>query len=153
MLTAIKPAYRDLWFRKKMLEDEETMSFNHTWGGTIPFPEERWYDWYDYWILNAGDTRYYRYLQNEGSFVGEIAFHYDIDLDGYVANIIIFSKFRGRGYGGEALELLCAEARRKGINVIYDNIAADNPAICLFIKHGFQEEKRLRNTILLKKTL
>ena len=153
MLIAIEPEFRDLWFRKMMLEDDETMSFNHAWGGTIPFPEERWDDWYDYWIRNSGDTRYYRYLQNEGSFVGEIAYRYDIDLEGYAANVIIFSRFRERGYGSEALELLCSEARRNGVNALYDDIAADNPAIRLFKKQGFQEVKRSKDTILLKKTL
>ena len=38
MLTLHKPGYEDLWFRQKMLGDEETMSYNHAWGGTIPFP-------------------------------------------------------------------------------------------------------------------
>ena len=59
MLTLHKPAYEDLWFRQKMLGDEETMSYNHAWGGTIPFPEENWADWYDYWITNPDGKRYY----------------------------------------------------------------------------------------------
>ena len=33
-----------------MLADEETMSYNHAWGGTIPWPEDQWKDWYDCWI-------------------------------------------------------------------------------------------------------
>ena len=42
----------DLWFRKKFMSDEETMSYNHAWGGTIPFPESEWQDWYDTWLWN-----------------------------------------------------------------------------------------------------
>ena len=30
-----------------MLNDEQTMSYNHACGGTIRFSEERWMDWYD----------------------------------------------------------------------------------------------------------
>ena len=37
MLTLYEPKYEDLWFRQMMLEDEDTMSYNHAYGGTIPF--------------------------------------------------------------------------------------------------------------------
>ena len=50
MIEQYKPELKDLWFRKKMLEDEETMTYNKAWGGTIPFPEEDWKEWYDHWI-------------------------------------------------------------------------------------------------------
>ena len=46
------PKKEDLWFRQMFMADEETMSYNHDWGGTIPFPKERWNDWYDRWITN-----------------------------------------------------------------------------------------------------
>ena len=38
MVTACKPKPEDLWFRQKLLADEETMSYNLAWGGTISFP-------------------------------------------------------------------------------------------------------------------
>lgn len=44
MITAYKPNLEDLWFREKLMADEETMSYNP--GGTIPFPRERWAKWY-----------------------------------------------------------------------------------------------------------
>ena len=47
-----------------MMADLETMSYNHAWGGTIPFPEQKWKDWYDYWLKNHENKRYYRYLKN-----------------------------------------------------------------------------------------
>ena len=52
MLTLYEPRYEDLWFRQMMLADEETMSYNHAWGGTISWPKEKWMDWYDYWITD-----------------------------------------------------------------------------------------------------
>lgn len=152
MLTLHKPGYEDLRFRQKMLGDEETMSYNHAWGGTIPFPEENWADWYDYWITNPDDKRYYRYLKDdENRFVGEIAYHFDEELKGFIADVIIFSEYRGRGYGNQGLSLLCAEARKRGVRVLYDDIAIDNPAIKLFMKHGFVEESRTEEKIILKK--
>lgn len=42
MLTLYEPKYEDLWFRQMMLADEDTMSYNHAWGGTIPWPEDKW---------------------------------------------------------------------------------------------------------------
>ena len=154
MLIAVEPAYEDLWFRRMMLEDEETMSYNHAWGGTVSFPEEKWNDWYDRWILHHGTMRFYRFLKDgDGHFVGEIAYHYDSELDSFLANVIVYSKYRGRGYGAEALDLLCAEAKGNGVTTLCDNIAADNPAIGLFLKRGFQIVGRMENKIILKKEL
>ena len=153
MLETVTPGLEDLWFRERLLADEETMSYNHAWGGTVPFPEEKWQKWYDHWIVHPDDQRYYRYLKDENGFVGEIAYRYDPEYDGYVANIIIFSAFRGKGYGAEGLELLCAAAKENGITVLYDDIAVDNPAVRLFLRHGFYEDHRTEEKIILKKDL
>ena len=154
MLTLYRPRYEDLWFRQAMLADEETMSYNHAWGGTIPFPEEDWRAWYEHWIVDPGDRRFYRYVcGDEGRFVGEAAFHYDEEHGVYTADVIVGAAHRGRGYGGQALELLCSAAKENGVTVLYDNIAADNPAIALFLKHGFAEEYRTEELIWLRKEL
>ncbi len=63
MVKLYLPKLDDLWFRQMFMSDEETMSYNHHWGGTIPFPEENWADWYDYWILNPEGKRFYRCLR------------------------------------------------------------------------------------------
>ena len=148
------PKCEDLWFRQKMLSDEETMSFNKTWGGTISFPVEKWEKWYNHWIVNNGEERYYRYLQNENQeFVGEIAYHYDANYHGYMANVLIYSKYRRLGYGSMGLQFLCDEAKRNGIAVLYDDIAIDNPGISIFLKQDFQEVSRNDKTILLEKHL
>ncbi|MBR4164492.1 MAG: GNAT family N-acetyltransferase [Solobacterium sp.] len=152
MLTLHKPAYEDLWFRQKMMADEKTMSYNHAWGGTIPFPEEEWKDWYDYWIINHNNQRYYRYLKDD-DFVGEIAYHYDKELKGYIADVIIFAKYRGKGYGSKGLQMLCNAAKENGISVLYDDIAIDNSAIHLFLKDGFTEKYRTEDKIILMKQL
>ena len=52
MLTLYEPKYEDLWFRQMMLADEDTMAYNHAWGGTIPFGEDKWRGWYDCWIAD-----------------------------------------------------------------------------------------------------
>ncbi len=154
MLTLYEPRYEDLWFRQRMLADEETMSYNHAWGGTIPWPEEKWRDWYEAWIVKPEGKRYYRYLKNQdGQFVGEIACHYDAELHHEMADVIIYSPYRRKGYGGLALDLLCRAAKNRGVAVLYDDIAIDNPAVKLFLDHGFTEEGRTEETIMMRKEL
>lgn len=149
----VVPTIEDMWFRESLMADEETMSYNLAWGGTIPFPKERWQRWYDDWIATNENQRYYRYLKDESGFVGEIAYHFDPEYDGCVADVIVFSKYRGKGYGAQGLEFLCAAAKENGISAIYDDIAIDNPAISLFLKQGFYEEYRTEDKIVLKKNL
>ena len=149
------PKLEDLWFRQMFMADEETMSYNHHWGGTIPFPEEDWADWYDYWIVNPEGKRFYRYLQEEinGEFVGEIAYHFDAERKINIADIIVYAKYRGKGFGEQGLLLLCEAAKANGVEILYDDIAMDNPAIKLFLKVGFYEEYRRDEIIMLKKEL
>ena len=154
MLSLYEPKYDDLWFRQMMLADEETMSYNNAWGGTISFPKEKWRDWYDYWIINYDNKRYYRYLKDEDNqFIGEIAYHFDEDIQGCIANVIIYAPYRRKGYGKKALHLLCDEAKNNGITTLYDDIAIDNPAIILFLDNGFIEEYRTKEKVILKKEL
>ncbi len=151
-LSACTPKFEDLWFRQTMMADPETMAYNHAWGGTIPFPEEHWKAWYEHWIVNHENKRYYRYLKAEG-FIGEIAYHYDDERLIYIADVLVYAPYRKKGYGGKGLALLCDAAKENGIAVLYDDIAADNPAVTLFLKNGFAEEYRTDEFIMLKKML
>ena len=67
-----RPAVRDLWFRRDLLADEATMSYNRAWGGTVDFPEGLWGRWHEAWVAREGEgRRYYRYLRDPdtGEFV------------------------------------------------------------------------------------
>ena len=154
-VTAAVPRPEELWFRQMMLEDPNTMSYNHAWGGTIPFPREQWDDWYACWVGEADVTeRCYRYLKDgTGRPVGEIAYHYDGERQITLADVIVYAPYRGNGYGGLGLELLCRAAADNGVEVIRDDIAADNPAISMFLAHGFREEYRTDMIIMLKREL
>ena len=154
MIRLYKPEYDDLSFRRDLLSDEETMSYNHAWGGTIPFPEEDWADWYACWVADPGKDRFYRYILDErGAFIGEIAYRYDGELGGCAANVIVHARYRGKGYGGRALEALCAAAKDNGVGRLYDDIAADNPAAGMFLRRGFSEVGRTKDKIILMKEL
>ncbi len=153
-LTLHVPTFEELWFRQRMLEDPETMAYNHAWGGIIPWPRERWTAWYEYWLIHPEGKRFYRYLRDEdtGNFVGEIAYHRD-EQGLCQANVIVYAPFRGKGYGRRGLRLLCEAARENGYDALYDDIAADNPAMDLFLSEGFQLVEERSLTHLLRKEL
>ena len=74
MLETYKPNIDELGFRQGLMADPETMSYNDAWGGTIPFPEEDWQDWYEYWF----DAPYltpvpYRGKRNDSGYVRLVA--------------------------------------------------------------------------------
>ena len=152
MIVFYKPKLDDLWFRERFLSDPETMSYNHAWGGTVPFPESEWAEWYDHWLIRHESRRFYRYLMESetGQFVGEAAYHYDNDRGIWLADVIVASEYRGRGYGTEGLRLLCRAAAASGIDVLRDDIAIDNPAIGMFLGLGFTEEYRTDEIIMLR---
>lgn len=155
MIVLHEPSLSELWFRERLLGDPETMSYNHAWGGVIPFPREKWASWYEHWVAGHEDKRFYRYLKDteSGLFVGEIAYHWDEDRNIWLANVIIAAEYRGRGYGTEGLRLLCRAAAEKGVDILCDDIAIDNPGVGLFLKAGFTEEYRTEEIIMLKKLL
>lgn len=153
MLTLYTPQLEDLRFKEQMLGDAQTMSYNHAYGGTIPFPRERWESWYTRWVLAPEGNRFYRYVAEDNVFLGEVAYHWDEELQIYMTDVIIFAPHRGKGYGKQALLMLCEAAKARGIHTLYDNIAIDNPAIGLFTKCGFSEISRTAESIFMKKDL
>lgn len=67
--------------------------------------------------------------------------------------MIVYVKYRNRGYGAEGLRLLCEEAKKHGIEALYDDVAIDNPSIKMFLGMGFIEEYRTKEIIMLKKLM
>ena len=152
-LTLYKPVIEDLWFKEQMLGDEQTMSYNQPYGGTISFPEERWESWHEKWIVYHEGKRFYRYLMENTNFVGEIAFHFEEESQRYLADVLVYAPYRGNGYGHMGLQLLCEAARNHGIAELYDEIVADNPAVSMFLNCGFTEVTRTKEIVLVKKEM
>lgn len=148
-----KPKLEELYFREMMLNDIQTMSYNKAYGGTIEFPKEKWQKWYDRWIINHENKRFYRYIKINGTFIGNVAYRFDEERSIYIIEIIIYAPYRGKGYGHKALLLLCDIAKANGISELYDDIVVDNPAISLFINCGFEKIKKTDEYIFVKKKL
>ena len=85
--------------------------------------------------------------------MGEVAYPFDSEYNLYLADIIIPASNREKGYGKEGLLLLCEQAKKNGIQALYDTIALDNKAIHLFLKCGFKEIYKTNEFIMLKKVL
>ena len=155
MLSLYKPACEELWFKQALLSDPATMSYNNAWGGVISFPREKWQTWYDVWFGEPEDQRFYRYLSDPAidQFVGETAWHFDSARQIYLCDVIVHAKYRGRGYGAEGLSLLCKAAKEKGIDALYDDIAADNPSVQLFLAHGFSVHHRTDDIVTVERIL
>lgn len=153
MLTLYKPSIEDLWFREQMLGNKKTMAYNHAYGGTISFPKQRWTAWYDRWLVNHDDKRFYRYVKVDDMFVGEVAYYFDEERQITIVDVIIDYPYRGNGYGYKALNLLCQAAKQANIQKVYDDIAIDNPSIALFLKCGFSIVLQTDEYVLLKKEL
>ena len=153
-LTLYRPELDDLAYREKWLSDPETMAYNHAYGGTIPFPQECWADWYARWIRDE-EGCYYRYLRlgENGEFVGNISYHYDEESDKYECEVLIYAPYRGRGLGQQGLALLCEAARANGVKRLLDNLAIDNPSVSMFLRGGFRERMRTDEFILVEKDL
>lgn len=150
-----RPQLEELQFRAWCMGDAETMTYNHACGGTIPFPQERWADWYTRWVEDGTGERFYRYLLHRPSrtFVGNVAYRYEEKFDGFVCEILVAAPYRGRGFGRRGLELLCAAARENGVKRLADDIAVDNPSVGLFLSAGFCERFRNEEYILVEKEL
>lgn len=155
MIDLYKPKLEDLWFREKMMADEHTMSYNNAWGGTIPFPQENWKQWYQIWLCDSEEKHYYRYLYNTDTdqYVGEIAYHYDEARGIHICDVIVFAEHRNSGFGSKGIQLLCCAAKENGIQILYDDIAADNPSYTLFLKNGFTIEYKNNDVVMVKKIL
>ena len=153
MIELYEPCVEDLWFKEKMMGDTQTMSYNYAYGGAIPFPKEHWVDWHDRWITNHKNKHFYRYIKENDTFVGEVAYHFDGKRQIYIADVIIYAPYRGKGYGRKGLILLCEAARENGIKELHDDIAIDNSSVELFLKCGFMEVLRTSEYVLVKKDL
>lgn len=115
------PELNEFWYRKKLMEDPETMSYNRGYDldfagydkgtGCIAFPEEEWESCYNYFVGNEPE-RFYAYLVNteNGEFVGEVNAHKSVGHDWYDMGIVIEAKHRGKGYANEGLRLLLHHA-------------------------------------------
>lgn len=121
MIALYVPKLEELWFRKQLLSDPATMSYNrgykldtptyHNDTGCIDFPEEDWEAWYARWVgtePSAERSRFYAYLRKveTGEFLGEGNLYQTDSPGSYEMGIVLHSAQRGKGYSQEGIRLL-----------------------------------------------
>ena len=142
------PKLEDYWYEAKVQSDPDSMSYNagydvsyfgyHYDTGCIDFPEEKWEETYN---KRINDNKFFAYVKDNdlNEFVGYVNYHYNKNDDRYECGILIDSNHRGKGYSKIALELLCEEAKKNGVKVLYDNFEIDRKsAFKVFIEEGFE---------------
>ena len=152
------PNIDEIHYRQEWMKDPKTMSYNAGYDidlkgydketGTITKTDEEMIEWYNKWI-NKEPDRYYAYIisVNEKEPIGEVYYYPDGDI--HSMGILIYDKYRGKGYSYLALlELEEVAFERNDINVLSDMIPLDRGgAIKSFKKAGFihtdKEEKGL----------
>ena len=153
------PGIEELHYRQIWLKDSKTMSYNAGYDidlkgynketGTITKTDEEMNEWYNKWT-NKEPDKYYAYIisVDEDEPIGEVYYYPDGDI--HSMGILIYDKYRGKGYSYLALlELEEVAFERNDINELSDMIPLDRiGAIKSFKKAGFihtdKEEKRLR---------
>jgi len=144
------PMFEELNYRKKLLLNSKTMSYNKGCNafngydketGCIDFNESFWVGWFSYWVNNT-PARYYAYIiKKDGNVaIGEVALRYVNEKNAHCVNIIIEAKYRGNGYSEEALRLLVDTGFHKlSINKVFDDFPrARVSAEKVFNKVGFK---------------
>lgn len=112
------PSYQEMWYRKKLLSDPVTMSYNkdlpmdiagyNRSTGCILFPEKAWTFWVRRFLDREPD-RYYAYISADCNFVGEASLISHGDKV-YELNILIEGAKRCQGFGQAAMRLLLERA-------------------------------------------
>lgn len=140
------PKFEELDYRRKLLADRETMTYNIGYGeiegvGCIEFNESVWKDWFVLWINNTPE-RYYAYIikVDENIPVGEVALRYVSEKKSYIVNIIVEAKHRGNGFSEQALRLLIDIAFNElGVDKVFDDFPKSRiTAESVFKKVGFK---------------
>ena len=140
------PEFQELEYRRKLLSDAETMSYNIGYGdkdesGCIEFKEDAWEDWFGRWVNNMPE-RYYAYIikTDENIPIGEAALRYDYEKSAYCVSIVVEAKYRGKGFSEEALRLLVDLAFKElGADKVFDNFQSSRiSAEKVFKRVGFK---------------
>ena len=155
------PAYDELWYRERLMEDPATMSYNRGYDlafdgyqpetGCIAFPEAQWRSWYERWIHQEPE-RFYAYIvrSQDGAFLGEVNVHRSPADDWYEMGIVLEACHRGQGYAQEALALLLRHAfDRLHAPAVHNDFEAErSAALRLHLNAGFTVYRRHENGLL-----
>lgn len=99
----------------------------------------------DFEDLIVNDHSEYVVILLNGYAIGAAGYTFN-GFEGYINNVVIDRRFRGRGYSKILLENLLLKGRREGINEYTLEVRVSNePAIRLYESLGFKSEGKRKN--------
>ncbi|MBQ7977324.1 MAG: GNAT family N-acetyltransferase, partial [Clostridia bacterium] len=113
------------------------------------FPEKNWETWYK--KLNDTDFFYfYIYDKDIDEYVGSVDFHKIKDNEDYIGNnndkndyamgIVIYSKFRNKGYMRPSMKLLIEKAKELNVKKLINAVTVERKnALRVFYELGFKK--------------
>jgi RimJ/RimL family protein N-acetyltransferase len=137
----LRPPTRDeVSFVQALWADPETME---AVGGPHPLPTEKFDRWFAYAVDPGRPTDCYCLIFNQDDTpIGEVSFHqWDPDERSAVLNIKVMAKYRGHGYGTDALKtFLSWFFGQAGGDSIMDDVARENETGRQLLRSiGFQQ--------------
>lgn len=150
-ITLHVPTEDELEYRRFLLADAATMSYNKGWSddgtGTYHQTPEQVKQWYSYW---NSEGNYYAYVKDgNGVFVGEVEIHfpegYPLEQGVGWIGVVIQATHRRKGYGKAALQLLTDYGfQTLGLHTLLDDIPLNRlSAIKLFEQVGFRRNEAI----------
>jgi 8-oxo-dGTP pyrophosphatase MutT (NUDIX family)/RimJ/RimL family protein N-acetyltransferase len=146
-----QPDFQELDYTAELWSDEETM---RDVGGVIPFSLERRETWYRKMVNPTDGKNFYCLIYTLHDIpVGEVSFHRFDEKEGKADfNIKVQSKYRGKGYAKEAIQLFSGfYFYNFDGQVIYDNVGNVNGQKALQ-NFGFEVVSRTDNEVLFMMT-
>ena len=128
MLKLIEFNESNLYFKKLMNEDCDTMSYNA--GYDLDFPgydkqtgaiyksDSDYLVWLQKWQGKSDRAVYIIVRESDNEFIGEVCYHTDNTPSGYDLGIVILHKYRGQGYSKQAMQLLLEKIKQRGITKV-----------------------------------
>ena len=127
------------------------MEYNNQWGGTVPFPKEKWQLFYDDFTTN--NDRFYFHIYNlDNVFIGEVSTKFSSRFNSCILNIKIKHQFRGNNHGSDALDaFLDFVFIEIEVDRICDNVGLNSiTGIRLLKSFGFLEQYKTSEFVLLE---
>jgi RimJ/RimL family protein N-acetyltransferase len=152
LVNLVEPSRIDHELVRSIWEDQETMA---EVGGIAPLTEEKYKEWWLYMFdEKADENQYFLVLDTDNcECFGEVSFHrFDKVTRRAMFNIKIHTKFRGRGYAKEAIDLMLEHFFDvwKG-EVMEDSVREQNRRGLEYMKeYGFRERGRDKDEVLLE---
>lgn len=142
----------NLFFKKQMNEDAETMSYNAGYDldvsgynkndGTIYKSDSEYLAWLEKW-QNKNDRFVAAVVRkSDNKMIGEVCFHPDDTPSGYDLGIVLLASERGKGYSKKIMQLLLNEIKARNIKKVNHTIPSSRTSAikcdlaCGFVKVG-----------------